>query len=284
MPVSLLVPRPAELSVGAYDGLALTPSTRIDADHTARGTEMWLRSELGAATGLPLAPGDGQNAQIRLSVDPSAGLDAEGYRLIIDGEGALVVGHDPPGVFYGAQTLRQLLPAGAYRRSPVAPAAWVLPSVHITDRPRFGWRGCMLDVARHFMPKHDVLRFIDLLAMHKLNVLHLHLTDDQGWRIEIKRYPKLTSVGAWRRESQVGAGHPPVFDGRPHGGFYTQDDIREIVATPPPGTSRSFRRSTSPAIPRPRSPPTRNSERAIRWRSAGSGASSRTSSTSPTPP
>ncbi|GAB3454451.1 beta-N-acetylhexosaminidase [Streptomonospora sediminis] len=255
MPAHTLVPRPAELSAGTYGGLVLNTSTRIDADSAARGTEVWLRAELGAATGLPLSRGDGQSAQIRLSVDPSAGLGAEGYRLIVDGEGALVVGHDAAGVFYGAQTLRQLLPPAAYRRAPLdaaaqaahgnraapgnqgahsahspAAAQWTLPSVRITDRPRFGWRGCMLDVARHFMPKHDVLRFIDLLALHKLNVLHLHLTDDQGWRVEIKRYPRLTEVGAWRAESQVGAGRPPAFNGRPHGGFYTQDDIREIVA------------------------------------------------------
>ncbi|QBI53190.1 beta-N-acetylhexosaminidase [Streptomonospora litoralis] len=231
MPAESLVPRPAELSTGSYDGLVLTASTRIDADFAARGTEAWLRAELGAATGFPLARGDGQNAQIRLSVDPSAGLGSEGYRLIVDGEGALVVGHDPAGVFYGAQTLRQLLPPAAYRRAPLtAETRWTLPSVRITDRPRFGWRGCMLDVGRHFMPKHDVLRFVDLIAAHKLNVLHLHLTDDQGWRVEIRRYPRLTEVGAWREESQIGAARPPAFDGRPHGGFYTQDDIREIVA------------------------------------------------------
>jgi hexosaminidase len=219
------------MSTAAPDGLVLTAATRIDAHHEARGTEAWLRAELGAATGFPLAPGDGQTAQIRLSVDPAAGLGAEGYRLIVDAAGALVVGHDAAGVFYGAQTLRQLLPAAAYRRAPaVGPVSWTLPSVHITDRPRFGWRGCMLDVGRHFLPKYDLLRFIDLLALHKLNVLHLHLTEDQGWRVEIKRYPRLTEVGAWRHESQVGAARPPVFDGRPHGGFYTQDDIREIVA------------------------------------------------------
>ena len=107
---------------------------------------------------------------------------------------------------------------------------WVVPAVQIQDAPRFTWRGTMIDVARHFMPKHDVLRFIDLMAMHRLNVLHLHLTDDQGWRVEIRRYPRLTEAGAWRRESQIGAQHDAPGDGRPHGGYYTQDDIREIVA------------------------------------------------------
>ncbi|GAA3735898.1 hexosaminidase [Spinactinospora alkalitolerans] len=229
MPERLLVPRPAEHLPGEGEGFGLDADTRIDADAAAGGTAAWLRAELGAATGLPLAPGDGGGPLIRLRVDATAGLGAEGYRLAVDASGARITGHDAAGVFYGAQTLRQLLPASAYRRAPLDTGAWTLPAVRITDRPRFGWRGCMLDVARHFMPKHDVLRFIDLMALHKLNVLHLHLTDDQGWRIEIKRYPRLTEVASWRRESQVGAAQPPVFDGRPHGGFYTQDDIREIV-------------------------------------------------------
>ncbi|WP_246090502.1 beta-N-acetylhexosaminidase [Nonomuraea deserti] len=103
-----------------------------------------------------------------------------------------------------------------------------VPGAYVEDEPRFGWRGCILDVARHFMTKHDPLRFIDLMALHKLNVLHLHLTDDQGWRLEIRRYPRLTEVGAWRAESQIGWNG--AMDGRPHGGYYTQDDIREIVA------------------------------------------------------
>ena len=100
----------------------------------------------------------------------------------------------------------------------------------VADAPRFRWRGAMLDVSRHFLAKREVLRFIDLMAVHRLNILHLHLTDDQGWRIEIQRYPRLTEVGGWRHESQVGAGPSAGTDGRPHGGYYTQDDIREIVA------------------------------------------------------
>jgi hexosaminidase len=202
----------------------------VSADARAAGVLSWLQREVGAATGLPLAAGDEDSAQIRLSVDPRAGLGREGYRLIVDGEGAIVVGHDPAGLFYGAQTLRQLLPAAAYRDAPLGDTVWTLPPVSVTDAPRFRWRGAMLDVARHFLPKREVLRFIDLLAMHKLNVLHLHLTDDQGWRVQIRRYPKLTEAGSWRTESQQGAGRPPRFDGRPHGGYYTQDDIREIVA------------------------------------------------------
>jgi hexosaminidase len=105
-----------------------------------------------------------------------------------------------------------------------------VPACRIEDAPRFAWRGAMLDVARHFLPKDVVLRYVDLLAVHKLNVLHLHLTDDQGWRIEIKRYPRLTEVGAWRTRTKAGLRESPLWDERPHGGYYTQDDIREIVA------------------------------------------------------
>ncbi|SKA17492.1 hexosaminidase [Marinactinospora thermotolerans DSM 45154] len=229
MPEHSLVPRPAQIAPGEGSGLVLDAATGISCDEAAQGTALWLRTELGAATGLAFPPATGAGRHIRLSVDDSAGLSPEGYRLTIDSEGAKIVGHDPAGVFYGAQTLRQLLPPAAYRRAPL-PGEWRLPATEITDRPRFGWRGCMIDVARHFLPKHDLLRLIDLLALHKLNVLHLHLSDDQGWRVEIKRYPRLTEVASWRHESQVGAGDPPTFDGRPHGGFYTQDDIREIVA------------------------------------------------------
>ncbi|MFB8763366.1 beta-N-acetylhexosaminidase [Nocardiopsis alba] len=229
-PVSL-VPLPREIRTDGEEGLVLTATTRLSADSEAKGTLSWLQRELGAATGLPLNVGEEEDARIRLSVDPTAGLGREGYRLIVDAEGAIIVGNDPAGVFYGAQTLRQLLPVDAYRDAPLGEeTVWRLPAVHITDAPRFRWRGAMLDIARHFQPKREILRFIDLLALHKLNVLHLHLTDDQGWRIEIRRYPRLTEVGSWRTESQVGTSKPPVFDGRPHGGFLTQDDIREIVA------------------------------------------------------
>ncbi|MBR8740704.1 beta-N-acetylhexosaminidase [Nocardiopsis sp. MG754419] len=229
-----LVPVPREITTEGTEGLVLDAATRISADQAAASTLTWLRRELGAATGLPLAVGHEEDARIRLSVDPTAGLGPEGYRLIVDVEGALVVGHDAAGVFYGAQTLRQLLPVDAYRSAPVDRGTdateWRLPAVRITDAPRFRWRGAMLDIARHFQPRREILRFIDLLALHKLNVLHLHLTDDQGWRVEIRRYPKLTELASWRTESQLGSTEPPVFDGRPHGGFLTQDDIREIVA------------------------------------------------------
>jgi hexosaminidase len=159
-------------------------------------------------------------------------LGPEGYRLTVDADGVRVEAADEAGLFYGRETLKQLLPPDVYRKARISDEPYRVPFVQITDRPRFRWRGTLLDVARHFLPKADVLRFIDLVALHKLNILHLHLTEDQGWRLEIKRYPKLTEVGAWRKETVVGNPHHPDarYDNRPHGGFYTQDDIREIVA------------------------------------------------------
>ncbi|MFI6391950.1 beta-N-acetylhexosaminidase [Nonomuraea sp. NPDC050547] len=165
---------------------------------------------------------------VRTRVDP--GLGAEAYRLSTSALGAEIVGGDPAGVFWGRQTLRQLRGPDAFRRAAIEAGPADVPYLVVEDAPRFAWRGFMLDVARHFLPKDDVLRYVDLLAVHKLNVLHLHLTDDQGWRVQIRRYPRLTEVGAWRRRTRIGWGEPVTWDERPHGGFYTQDDLREIVA------------------------------------------------------
>ncbi|MCW2144018.1 beta-N-acetylhexosaminidase [Actinoplanes cyaneus] len=190
------------------------------------GVLAWLQQALRPATGLPLR----ESGQATITLGLAGNLGPEAYRLTVTPVGAVVLGGTAAGVFYGCQALLQLLPPAVHRRSPVAGQHWAIPAVEISDEPRFAWRGAMLDVARHFMPKHDVLRFIDLMALHRLNTLHWHLTDDQGWRLEIRRYPRLTEVGAWRRESQVGATRDAPGDGRPHGGFYTQDDVREIVA------------------------------------------------------
>ena len=131
------------------------------------------------------------------------------------------------------QSLLQLLPPEVFAAKPVAGVDWKIPCVQIEDQPRFKWRGLMLDVARHFFTKDEVKQLLDVLAMQKINTLHLHLTDDQGWRIEIKKYPRLTQVGAWRKDAGFGldpkASTTYGPDGR-YGGYYTQDDIREIVA------------------------------------------------------
>jgi hexosaminidase len=165
---------------------------------------------------------------VRTRTDPS--LPPEAYRLALGPDGADITGGTGTGVFWARQTLRQLLGPDAFRRAPVAGAAPDVPHAVIEDAPRFAWRGLMLDVARHFLPKDDVLRYIDLMAVHKLNVLHLHLTDDQGWRVEIERHPRLTEIGAWRRRTRLGWGEHARWDERPHGGYYTKDDLREIVA------------------------------------------------------
>jgi len=223
-----IVPRPAHLQREGGEFM-LTSSTRIVATGAALPEASTLRDYLRPATGfdLPVGARDGGNA-IRLRLDRAAATGKEGYRLVSDAHGVTISAAQPAGLFYGVQTLRQLLPLDIYRQAKVA-RTWALPAVSIADAPRFAWRGSHLDVARHFMPKEFVLKHIELLAQHKMNVFHWHLTDDQGWRIEIKRYPRLTEVGSRRRDSML-AYAPPRYEGKPHGGFYTQDDIREVVA------------------------------------------------------
>jgi hexosaminidase len=213
-----------------------------------------LAAPLRAASGLPLpvspepASGHATNAlSIRLTPD-SASREPESYRLVVAQRGAILSASTPAGLFHGLQTLRQLLPPELERgvrslnvwgkgvtqtadSGPPSSARWVIPAVEIEDAPRFRYRGILLDVARWFYPPEFIEKLIDLLALYKLNTLHLHLTDDQGWRLEIKKYPRLTQVGAWRKETILGQHfHPYVGDGTPHGGFYTQEQIRELVA------------------------------------------------------
>ncbi|SDK68601.1 beta-N-acetylhexosaminidase [Streptomyces indicus] len=233
MPHTDLVPLPHHVQEHEGPAFVLDHSTRIAAGEGTERTERWLRSTLGAATGLALAPaGPDDENTVRLSLDAelTAELGEEGYRLTVTSAGAQLTGGGPAGLFWGAQTLRQLLGPAAFRRAQLPGTVWQLPAVRIEDKPRFGWRGMMLDVSRHFMPKGGVLRYLDLMAAHKLNVFHFHLTDDQGWRIEIKRHPRLTEVGSWRARTKFGHRASPLWEEKPHGGFYTQDDIREIVA------------------------------------------------------
>ncbi|MFJ7269832.1 beta-N-acetylhexosaminidase [Streptomyces sp. NPDC099050] len=229
-----LIPVP---QVAVPDGggrrLILGPEPVLEAGPGTEGVARWLRRELGSATGWSLPPAAaGARADVRLRIDPGGAgeLGPESYGITVGADGVELTGASPAGLFWGAQTLRQLLGSDAHRKAPLPGRTWSLPYIGIADGPRFGWRGLMLDVARHFLPKDAVLRYIDLLAAHKLNVLHLHLTDDQGWRVEIKRYPRLTEVGAWRARSRWGHRASPLWNETPHGGFYTQDDLREIVA------------------------------------------------------
>ncbi|CAL9434491.1 Beta-hexosaminidase [Streptomyces sp. enrichment culture] len=234
-------PRAVEKRPGEQ-GFLLTEDTTVHAAPGTGTTERWLRAVLGPALGLPLRPAPygardthggrdprGAHGTLRLRID--AALAPEEYRLTVGGSGADIAGGSAAGVFWGAQTLRQLLGPDAFRRAPVRPGArYAIEPQVIEDRPRFRWRGLMLDVARHFLPKDGVLRCLDLMAAHKLNVFHFHLTDDQGWRIEIERYPKLVEIGSWRARTKFGHRASPLWEEKPHGGHYTRDDIREIVA------------------------------------------------------
>jgi len=218
---------PSPKSIDFTDGsFVLDETTTIRGDGAAAPVGRWLAGEVRRSSGLPLA--EAREATVRLALDGA--LAPSHYALTVGEAGIRIVGGDLDGVRHGAQTLLQLLPPDVHRRAPIGSGAWAVPHVEIADGPRHAWRGVMLDVARHFLPVREVVRFLDLMAMHKLNVLHLHLTDDQGWRIEIPRYPLLTEVGGWRPRSQVGFRTAATWTERPHGGFYTQDDLREIVA------------------------------------------------------
>jgi len=224
-----VVPIPSE--VEARDGaFRLDDSTVVySAVAPTESSVGLLTRELGlrvVPSGAPAGPAAGNT--VSLSVDPQVVPDPEGYVLTVGPAAITVTGHDSAGLFYGCQTLLQAIPAG-FRSQPLAS----IPAVVIRDHPRFSWRGMHLDVARHFFPKERILEFIDELARYKFNTFHWHLSDDQGWRIEIKKYPRLTEVGAWRddtRDRPWDYRQHPVVKGKPvYGGFYTQEEIREIV-------------------------------------------------------
>src|SRR6266702_3459429 len=237
-----VIPRPVHMTRGTGT-FVLSARTVIVTDRATRDIGYQLADWLQPATGYRLsvgAAGAGGSARtISLGIDPTLSrLGEEGYRLSVTPARITIRAFRPAGAFYAVETLRQLLPPDIFRAAPIGGAgvSWTVPAVAIEDWPRFSWRGAHLDVSRSFMPKEFVKKYIDLLAVHKLNRFHWHLTDDQGWRIEIKKYPLLTSVGAWRRQSLVGVQHAYadttqwLYDNIPHGGFYTQDDVREIVA------------------------------------------------------
>ena len=161
-------------------------------------------------------------------------LGDEGYLLDVTASKIEIKAAKPAGFFYATQTLRQLLPAELEGSQKQMNTEWLVPAISISDSPAFKWRGYMLDVSRHFFPKEEVLQMVDYLALHKINSLHLHLLDDQGWRVEIKKYPKLTQVGAWRvdREDKPWNSRPKQAAGEKatYGGFYTQADVKEMVA------------------------------------------------------
>ena len=234
-----LIPWPQKVTIHA-GAFKLTPDTRIYVDSCSRETGKVLTERLRKCTGYPLGictrafPSTAIKGGILLTTkDANTNLGAEGYELTVAPDSIVIRAPNQAGLFYGVQTLFHLLPPEAFSSNCVTSVDWQVPCVQIKDWPRFKWRGLMLDVARHFYSKHEVERLLDTMALQKLNVFHWHLTDDQGWRIEIRKYPKLTQIGAWRAD--VGFGLVPASataygpDGR-YGGFYTPADIREVVA------------------------------------------------------
>ena len=230
-----IIPQPAVLREG-------TGSFTIDAataivvganDPEMRKVAVMLNVELKKAAGFTLnienAP---RKKSIQFLLSPEEPLGNEGYRLAVTTEEISIFAPKPAGLFYGLQTLLQLMPKEIESKQVVNNISWTIPAVQITDRPRFGWRGLMLDVSRHFFTVDEVKAFIDDMARYKYNLMHFHLTDDQGWRLEIKSLPKLTEVGAWnvKKTGRFNYFTPPA-DNEPRdfGGFYTQEQMKELI-------------------------------------------------------
>jgi hexosaminidase len=237
-----IIPLPQKIEY--HDGtfaLQSTTSILVDFEENAavRGVANLLAESLRKSTGYPLkvstssTANSTKNGILLTTKGVSPGSNAESYELTVTADSVIVRAAQPAGLFYGAQSFLQLLPPEVLASKPVRNIAWTIPAAHIEDQPRFFWRGFLLDVGRHFFSKGEIKQLFDLMALHKLNTFHWHLTDDQGWRLEIKRYPRLTSVGAWRKsigfglDPKAGTAYGP--DGR-YGGFYTQKDVRELVA------------------------------------------------------
>jgi hexosaminidase len=231
-----LIPQPVSLEK-KEGGFALNNSVGIsipaDQPLVAKGIESFV-AKVKVAAGINLSISEGGNQAITLSLNEQAQpeLGEEGYQLEITNKDINLRANKAAGLFYGIQTLYQLLPNEIESATQVDNVHWVLPAVSITDYPRFAWRGLMLDVSRHFFTKEEVKQYIDQMTRLKYNRFHWHLTDDNGWRVEIKSFPKLTEVGAWRVERFGTFGRredPKQGEPTPYGGFYTQDDIREVV-------------------------------------------------------
>ncbi|HUU18542.1 MAG TPA: family 20 glycosylhydrolase [Sedimentisphaerales bacterium] len=229
-----IIPHPVALEV--HDGqFRFTTGTQVLAGAEAKAEAVKLLDYLMPAMGYRLSLLEDSSTVenvIKLEIESSLKeqLGEEGYQLEVTTPSIVIRAAKPAGLFYSIQTLRQLLPPAIFNKQKVEPIEWAVPCVRITDYPRFKWRGLLIDPARHFIPKQDVKSFIDAMALHKFNRLQMHLTDDQGWRIEINKYPQLTEIGAWMDFTTMrGNGSRKGAGGRHPGGFYTQDDIRELV-------------------------------------------------------
>lgn len=231
-----IIPEPVSLTV--TNGRFSLPQTVVIEAGTQpelKQTVAFLTQRLSVPTGRQVQVSNAaSSATIRLMLNKTAdkAIGKEGYQLSVTPSQIAVKANNPAGLFYGVQTLLQLFPPQIESAEAVQNIAWEAPCVEITDYPRFGWRGLMLDVSRHFFTKEDVKKYIDEMVRYKYNLLHWHLTDDEGWRIEIKGLPKLTEVGAWsvKKEGYFGTFTPPTADEpRNYGGFYTQEDIKEVI-------------------------------------------------------
>jgi len=226
-----LMPLPVEVKQGA-GVFMLTSATKIvlktDSTEVRKTCDFFLEL-VNPSTGLKIGYATSSSFPIVVELDPQI-AHPEGYQLKVTPKDISIKAKTPVGIFYAFQTLRQLLPPTIESRTEVK-RTWQIPVVEINDAPRFPYRGLMLDVVRHFFPINDIKRFIDLMALHKFNYLHLHLTDDQGWRVEILSYPKLQTISAWRKETMIGHlnDEPRLYDGVRYGGYYTQAELKELV-------------------------------------------------------
>ncbi len=234
--VPAIIPQPEHMDV-RQGTFRLCRGTQIQVEAFCKPEGELLAERLRASTGyqIPVVEtGAGVTSTIKLTAEGArTKLGAEGYELEVSTSEVFIRATNSAGVYYGTQSLLELLPSSIFSQQPRRIEAWTVPCARIVDRPRFGWRAFMLDSSRHFFSKLEVEQLLEAMALHKLNTFHWHLTDDQGWRIEIKKYPRLTQVGAWRQrigfnlDPKASTAYGP--DGR-YGGYYTQDDIREIVA------------------------------------------------------
>ncbi|MBM2841260.1 MAG: beta-N-acetylhexosaminidase, partial [Bacteroidetes bacterium] len=234
-----VIPKPVSLTVGK-GAFILTPATRVvslGSNETHAKVAEYLVERLRNAAGYKLKLQGAANIPkanfILLNYIKDEELGKEGYAVEVKRDRVYLEANNDRGFFYAVQTLLQLMPPVVFSAKPARQVKWNIPCVSVRDYPRFEWRGMHLDVSRHFLPKDFIKTYIDMLAMHKMNVFHWHLTDDQGWRLEIRKYPKLTEVAAWRvdRENQPWNDRDPQREGEiaTYGGFYTQDEIRGIV-------------------------------------------------------
>ncbi|MFL5809811.1 MAG: beta-N-acetylhexosaminidase [Flavisolibacter sp.] len=231
-----IIPEPVSLSLKAGK-FVLPPIVLIQApnDPALKQGISFLSNRISVPTGRTVKTASnlpGASIKLLLNKTSNNKIGSEGYTLTVTPKTILITANQPAGLFYGIQTLLQLFPKESESKTAVKNISWQIPVVEITDYPRFGWRGLMFDVTRHFFTKAEVMQFIDQMVRYKYNLLHLHLSDDEGWRVEIKSLPNLTKVGAWRvnKVGYFGTFTPPLPDEpKDYGGFYTQDDIREIV-------------------------------------------------------